>query len=80
MTITLSQAKTTTITPAVAAVTVSVTEVELVSISDNCATEVKAVIKVAGKGRVLVLWKDADYTAIGDWTQAQANARIEELL
>lgn len=28
----------------------------------------------------LVLWRGDDYAAIGDWTQAQAEARIAELL
>jgi hypothetical protein len=30
--------------------------------------------------RPLVLWQGEDYTAAGDWTQAEAEARILELL
>ena len=30
--------------------------------------------------RMLPLWRNAEYDAAGDWTQAQAEARIVELL
>lgn len=58
----------------------TVTEVEIVSINDNCKDAVTAAIRFNGKTRMLKLWEGAEYTKIGDWTQDQANARIEELL
>lgn len=30
--------------------------------------------------RPIVLWRGDEYSAIGDWTQAQAEAKIRELL
>jgi hypothetical protein len=30
--------------------------------------------------RPLILWRGAEYDAVGDWTQAQAEAKILELL
>lgn len=35
---------------------------------------------INNENKYLVLWRNEDYDNIGDWTQAQANARIEELL
>ena len=61
---------------------VDVSEVNVTNISDNCVNTVTAVIivSVGTMPLKLVLWEDASYDAIGNWTQAQAEARIIELL
>ena len=61
---------------------VDVSEVNVASISDNCVdTVVATILVIPGTMPLkLVLWEGAAYTAIGNWTQAQAEARIIELL
>ena len=44
-------------------------------------TERRVVLaQLYANARPLVLWRDAAYDAVGDWTEAQAAARIIELL
>lgn len=70
-----------TIIPAVPAEVISnVAEVDVITISDDTVSKVTAVIQISGVQKVYTLWEGDAYTAIGDWTQAQANARIIELL
>jgi len=60
-----------------------VAEVDIVTINDNTVDEVKAVVNIGGFNKVYVLWDattNPTYEQIGNWTQAQANARILELL
>jgi pyridoxal/pyridoxine/pyridoxamine kinase len=66
--------------PAVAAVTTNISEVEVLSVQDNCEDTVVAFVKIDDKPKRIILWQGADYQAIGDWTQEQANERIIELL
>lgn len=61
--------------------TVSVSEVDLISITDN-ATDKKivALVEINGVQKAITLWEDDAYDAIGDWTQQQANEKIISLL
>jgi hypothetical protein len=43
-------------------------------------THKRAVVRLHSALRFLELWRDDAYAAAGDWTQAQAEARILELL
>ena len=57
----------------------------LISLVDNAENEVSSVVNLNFQGggstvKKLILWKDAEYDSIGDWTQAQAEARIIEVL
>jgi hypothetical protein len=59
--------------------------VEILGITDNGSDVVGAAVNLnlvgGGKKRkLLTLWKDSEYIAIGDWTQIQAQNRIIELL
>lgn len=70
-----------TIEPAVPAeVLDNVSEVDIVTISDNTVSEVVAVVNIRGVNKAYVLWEGPAYIAIGNWTQEQANARILELI
>lgn len=79
MKIILDTPKRVIITPAVAEVSKLITEFELVEIKDN-GESVKAIVVVNDVASVIVLWEGAEYGEIGDWTQAQANAKIIEKL
>jgi hypothetical protein len=73
--------KNVTIEPAIPAEIINdVSEVDIVTISDNTVSEVSAVINIRGIDKVYILWEGQAYIDIGDWTQAQANARILELI
>lgn len=75
--------KTVTVIPAVPATTTQASECDIITISDNTVDSVTAVVNVNGYDKVLVLWSSntvPTYEQIGNWTQAQANARIIELL
>jgi len=57
--------------------------VEVIAYWDNpTAKQVTATLKMneAGWTNTLVLWTDAEYDAIGQWTDEQAEAKIAELL
>ena len=73
-----------TVTPEVPAEVIdNVSEVNIVTISDDTVSQVTAVIQIGDIQKVYVLWDATTtptYEQIGDWTQAQANARILELL
>jgi hypothetical protein len=43
-------------------------------------THKRTVVRLHSALRFLELWRGADYDAVGDWTQAQAEAKILELL
>ena len=59
----------------------TVNKVILAHITDSPNVKtVKAIIVVAGFPKELTLWSGDAYDKIGDWSQAQANARILELI
>jgi|WetSurMetagenome_2_1015567.scaffolds.fasta_scaffold1017994_1 hypothetical protein len=70
--ITLPQAK--IITPAVSATAVTLERI----VDIPAAKVVRAFIKELN--RPLILWEGDAYDSIGDWTQAQANARVIALI
>lgn len=79
MIITLETPKTIITQPAVAELTETFSELTLVYTIDD-GKSVKAFITYNGIDNTLTLWEGAEYTAIGDWTQEQANTKIIELL
>ena len=59
------------------------TSVEVIAYWDNpMAKQVTATLKMneAGWTNSLVLWTDAEYDDIGQWTDEQAEVRVKELL
>ena len=66
--------------PGIPPVTQESSEVDVVTINDNTVDAVIALVKINGLEQVLTLWQGPAYIAIGNWTQAQANARILELI
>lgn len=59
------------------------TSVEVIAYWDNpTAKQVTATLQMndAGWTNTLILWTDAEYDEIGQWTDEQAEARIKELL
>jgi len=66
--------------PAVPPVTQESSEVDVITINDNTVDAVIALVKINELQQVLVLWQGQAYIDIGDWTQAQADARILELI
>jgi hypothetical protein len=50
-----------------------------ITLIDNSKRK-NVIAKFFGIPKALVLWKDQEYTNIGDYTQVQAEARILELL
>ncbi len=58
----------------------NVSEVNIITISDDTVSQVTAVIQIGDIQKVYVLWEGQAYIDIGDWTQLQANNRILELL
>lgn len=81
MILSVNPPKNVTIEPAVPAeVLDNVSEVDIVTISDDTVSKVTAVINIRGVSKVYVLWEGQAYIDIGDWTQAEANARILELI
>jgi len=80
MKITLTNPKTVTIRPAVAAVTTTITEINVLRIVDTGDSVFADLVINATAPKKITLWEGAAYISIGDWTQAQANARIEALL
>lgn len=57
----------------------SVDEIQLKELIDNL-NSVKAVIIFGFLEKVYTLWEGESYKEIGDWTQAQAEARLVEVL
>lgn len=57
---------------------ITLNQLDITIIDNNKRKNVVA--KIVGIPKALVLWKDQEYTNIGDYTQAQAEARILELL
>lgn len=57
---------------------ITLNQLDITIIDNNKRKSVVA--KIVGIPKALVLWKDQEYTNIGDYTQAQAEARILELL
>lgn len=74
-TIVLSETKTTIIQPEVS---ISFNEITLKELIDD-GSSVIAYLSINNMYKRYTLWEGAAYTAIGDWTQAQAEARIVEL-
>jgi hypothetical protein len=72
----LGQSKNITVQPAR---TVTASSVTVGRIVDN-PSEKRVVAFIRELGNPLVLWEDAAYDAAGDWTQAQADARIKALI
>jgi len=56
-----------------------ISQVEVLTISDDMVS-VKAVVVLNDLPMAITLWDGEAYQNIGDWTQAQANARILELI
>jgi hypothetical protein len=57
--------------------------VEVIAYWDNpSAKQVTATLKMneANWTNTIVLWSDADYDSVDQWTDAQAEARVKELL
>jgi hypothetical protein len=79
MKISLNTPKRVITAPAIAEQSMMISEVDVDFITDDGQT-VKSVVTINGASKVVVLWEGEDYEAIGDWTQAQANARIIEKL
>lgn len=63
-----------TLTPAVT--TASITIKRIIDIQE----ESKVIARIKELPDPLILWEGSDYDAIGDWKQADAEARIKELL
>ena len=62
-------------------VTTTVTSVNLDFIIDQQEQKkVLAVVSIEGRRKEIILWEGDAYDTIGDWTQAQAEARIIVLL
>lgn len=61
---------------------ISVSAIEVISITDNCLNKVIATVKIPNSYdvRKIVLWEGAAYDTIGEWTQEQANEKILELI
>lgn len=76
----LNHPKQIVIVPAIAEQKITIDEIVVKQIIDNCIDMVIATIIKNGIEIELVLWEGDDYNNVGDWTQSQANARIEELL
>ena len=57
----------------------TLTEIKIERIVDR-NQEKKVIAFLVDYPRELVLWADDEYVAIGDWTQAQAESKIVELL
>ena len=72
----LGQSTTITIQPVRQVTATSVTIGRLV---DNPG-EKRVVAFVRELGNPLVLWEGSNYDSVGDWTQAQAMAKIKELV
>jgi hypothetical protein len=58
--------------------TVTITEIQILSIVDN--PQFKRVVAWLDQVGELVLWEGNAYDLIGDWKQVDAEARIVELL
>lgn len=61
----------------------STTYIEVICYTDNPIEKTivaSILLNSEGKSIGLLLWADAEYDAIGQWTDAQAEARIKELL
>lgn len=54
-------------------------KVALSHIIDNTLSVVATVV-IEGFPKTIVLWQGDSYTAIGDWTQKEAEDKIKELL
>ena len=74
MKVTLSNAKTVTVTPAV---TKTISEITVISEIDNSMR--KKVIAITKELGQVVLWEGDAYDAIGQWTDANVQARLLEL-
>lgn len=75
-TVDLGQSKAITVQPAR---TVTATSVTVGRLVDNPG-EKRVVAFIRELGNPLVLWEGDAYDAAGDWTQAQANAKIKALI
>jgi len=70
-----------TIEPTIPAEVINdVSEIDIITISDNTVSAVTAVINIKGVDKAYVLWEGQAYIDIGNWTQEQANTRILELI
>ena len=58
--------------------TITVEKLDLLLIDDPQFKTVRAFIK--NVGRMIVVWNNTEYDAIGDWTQEQAESKILQLL
>ena len=76
----LKKAKEIIIQPAIAERRLTIAEVTIHAIVDDCVSSVIARVNINGIDQELILWEGEEYKKVGDWTQEQANARIEELV
>lgn len=53
---------------------------ELIHIIDSPSGSVTASVSIFSENIDFILWEGEDYVEIGNWTQAQAEQRIQELI
>lgn len=80
MILNLDKPKDVTVKEAIPAEKVTISQVDVISINDNCIDTVVALVDVEGVQKVFTLWQGDSYIAVGNWTQEQANERILELI